>query len=210
MLCIMKQKLLCILLAFTITVHPITIMLDPAGNIHEQGRMIDGTSERTAMLQCAQALKQELEINKNIKVIFGRFPGEYSHQDAKAQLANQLHVDLCIRLQAYQDNQPKVQLHIFTYNDYRPHITYSAHDMVPYLDAYMVSASKSITYATDLAQLLAEHQRFATIKSTTALPVVALRGIRQPALCIEMGLKHATDWRFIIGPLAQTLQKVLS
>lgn len=207
----MLKKLLCALFALPFTLHSqITIMLDPAGNIHEQGRMIDGTSERTAMLQCAQALKQELETNKNIKVIFGRFPGEYTHQDAKAQLANQLHVDLCIRLQAYQDNQPKVQLHIFVYDDYRPHTHYNLQDMVPYLDAYMVSEAKSAIYAADLAQLLAEHQRFVTIKSTTTLPVLALRGIRQPALCLEMGLKHATDWRFIIGPLAQTLQKALS
>jgi N-acetylmuramoyl-L-alanine amidase len=185
-------------------------MLDPAGNIHDQGRIIDSTSERTAMLQCAQALKQELETNKNIKVIFGRFPGEYTHQDAKAQLANQLHVDLCIRLQAYQDNQPKVQLYIFTYDDYRPHSTYTLQDIVPYNDAYMINKIQSQTYASTCAQLLADHQRFLTVKCVQAIPVASLRGIRQPALCIEMGLKHATDWRFVIGPLASTIQKAMS
>ena len=88
-------------------VRPVTftVMIDPAGDAKDPGRVIDDTYERSLTMQFAEELKSVLEKNnRGLRVIFTRFPGEALESLQNVSFSNRLSVDLYVRLSFFEQS----------------------------------------------------------------------------------------------------------
>src|SRR5579872_3367872 len=77
----------------------VTIMLDPAGDARETGRIIEDSLERAVTIQFAQQLRDVLTSQlPNSTVIITRTPGEELQPLQQANFANRLPVDLYLNI----------------------------------------------------------------------------------------------------------------
>ncbi len=196
----------------TTTIKPVTvtILIDPAGDAKDPGRIIDDTYERSLTMQCAEELKMALEKNnKGLRVIFTRFPGEALEAFQNVSFANRLKVDLYISLSFFQDTQTKPQLYIYNLL-YDPATDFiqkkqGTLELLPYDQAYKVSFDTSKYIAQKLAEVC--DQRKLTCHRPIALPYKPLMGILAPAIGLEIGISRKQQWKNLVGPLATAIQK---
>lgn len=194
-----------------------TIMLDPAGDAAEPGRVIDETYERGLTLQFAQALKKELESDKSIRVILSRFPGESIEPLQNASFANRLNVDLFVSLHFYQktsnhlqDTQPAISLYHLLYHpvtDFWQSAKKDKLEFIPYDEIYKVSLNES-TKAVQIAKKLLETTFIKNSIFTVGCPFKPLLGVVAPAFAIEIGLTDKNSWQDFVKPISLSLNHV--
>ncbi len=203
--------------------HRFTLVLDPAGDAHNQRRQIQVHYERTITMQCIQALKKERELESSVLLIlFTRLPGQQIDQLEKARFANQLPANLYIALYIYETTQLKNQLHIYYYaNQQLPcshvpceqvsceHVS-RAHEQltcIPLHKAHLVHEKQTKQSAHHLKNRLSDptFQRQCELHSPIGLPCLPCKGIIAPALCIEIGLNKPDDWMCCLKPLTQAI-----
>jgi N-acetylmuramoyl-L-alanine amidase len=194
----------------------ITIMLDPAGDMHNPGRTIGNNTqtkecvfERTCTLYFARELKKALEKkDKNIMVLFTRLPGERANQIEKARLANQYKVDLFCHICATNGSNIAPQLHLYHYT---PPSLLLRDDtwFVPIQQAHNQSHHKTATLMEQLYEELNHHSRMCNVATPKACPLSPLKGIISPAICIEFGIKQAEDLSHLVTPCADALYTCL-
>src|SRR5271156_6610097 len=101
-------------LTHTISQPPFTLMLDPAGDAQNPGRIIEDSFERGITLQCMQELQAVIAQRfPRIRVVVTRSPGETRQPLQNANFANRLDVDLYISIHCYPESKPKSQLYLY-------------------------------------------------------------------------------------------------
>ncbi len=193
-------------------VRPVTftVMIDPAGDAKDPGRVIDDTYERSITMQFAEELKKALEKNnKGLRVIFTRLPGEALESLQNVSFSNRLSVNLYISLSFFEESASKPS--IFTYSlIYDPATDFiqkkgSELALLSYDQAYKVSLSKTKYYSQKFSASC--DSRKLTCHKSLAIPYKPLVGIMAPGIGIEIGINRKIQWKQLVKPVADALQK---
>lgn len=185
-------------------------MLDPAGDQDSPGRLIKDQYERTITTKYAQAIKKELEKRtQKLLILFSRLPGQQIQQIEKAQCANQLKIDLYMRLQTYQTDKLKPQIHLFFYKAESWHQPQNVL-FIPFEKAHCNNITKTDHLARHFKKSLSDKMldRYYDIHDPIGIPCKPLKGIIAPALCIEIGLKDPDHWSDCVEPIVESLEKI--
>lgn len=190
----------------------VTIMLDPAGDAQNTGRVIDDSFERTLTAHYAERLKMILEDeHSHIRVLLTREPGQTLQPLLNANYANRANVDLYIHISFYKEQSVKPSLYLYTFNN-SPIVTrHSTLAFVPYDQAHMLSYNDTQRLSTMLKKNLENepYSKFCECKGIYATPFKPLIGIQRPALGLEIGLKTAASWGDFIEPIALSLKPII-
>jgi len=187
----------------------VTIMLDPAGDARETGRIIEDSLERAVTIQFAQQLRDVLTSQlPNSTVIITRTPGEELQPLQQANFANRLPVDLYLNINMVHapHHKPTLQIYQFSLGD-----TFVAPSqglaMIPYDRAHQKSASQTTKYGTRIISFLSnkDHNKFFMVEPLYQLPFAPLMGIQAPALGLEMSIPSKTAWKEFVNPIAQSI-----
>lgn len=214
------KKIFCILALLSITpLHArkpntgFSLMIDPAGDAQHTGRTLDGTFERGITLQCAQALKEELEKrDRAISIILTRLPGEAVQPLQNAHFANRLAVDLYLNINFYQATSTKPHACIYAFSYGNDFVSQTSNlSFYTYDKAYLHNKSITRTYGQLMQNVLA-NEMYARQFSCTGLffiPFRPLTGITAPALAFEASLKRKEDWHVYVQPLADSIMTLI-
>ncbi len=171
----------------------LTLMLDPAGDAKNTGRIIDDNFERGITLQYAQEIKKELEKQSNTIVLITRAPGEVVEPLQQATFANRLGVDLYVHLACYHETDalPHLYFYYFLYNPVTDFWKKRSHDLalIPYNQAHLTSLAQSAYLNQKLYNsCIAQNNNHRVIHEPVGMPFRPLVGIQQPAIGIELGI----------------------
>jgi len=195
------------------TLHTYTIMLDPAGDAKQTGRVIEDSLERAITIQYAHQLQEAIEsFLPNSTVIITRSPGEVVHPFQNANYSNRLPTDLYVSIHFFHDPEAKPILYLYQFSLGDTFITRSFDlAMVPYDKAHQVSGAKTTEYAKKIAGnlMLKEYQSAFTTKGPFQLPYTPLIGIKAPAIGLEMNLVDKNDWHRYVEPIARSIVMAL-
>ncbi|AXK60588.1 N-acetylmuramoyl-L-alanine amidase [Candidatus Chromulinivorax destructor] len=192
-----------------------TIMIDPAGDAKHTGRLIQDTLERGISLQCAEELKKVImQRNSNIRVILTRVPGETIQPLQNASFANRLQVDFYMSIYFYEEQNTPAYITLYHYlenpiNDYwyKPlqlcfYQTNQAHLM------HLATTKKWGIAMLDVLQNKQSQKYFQPL-GFFGIPFQPLVGVQAPAIAVEIGLKNKQDWRHVIEPLVQAIERII-
>ena len=201
------------LLIFCVPAHPFSLMLDPAGDAKNTGRILNDNFERGITLQFTEQLKKILEATfPSLRIILTRFPGESLEHLQNANFANRLNVDLYISIHLFQETDTKPQLYIYSvsYNDTFITKTYDV-CFYPYDQAHRINSKKTQELVNILNTSLSDkkYTRLYDIKGTFGIPFKPLIGVKAPAIAIEMSIKKSTDWHYYVQPIASSIAKMI-
>lgn len=190
-----------------------TIMLDPAGNARETGRIIEDSLERAITIQFVQKLQEEIESYlPNSNVIITRTPGEMVYPLQNANFSNRLPVDLYININiALKKNEkPSLFLYQFSLGDTFVSRSYDL-SMIPFDKAHQQTAQQSTIYAQQIKKSLAtkEFKQLFLVHGPYQLPFTPLVGIQAAALGLEVIVANKNEWKKFIQPLAQSIATTL-
>jgi N-acetylmuramoyl-L-alanine amidase len=193
-------------------VRPVTftLMIDPAGDANDTGRVIDDSYERSLTMQFAEELKANLETNNSgMRVILTRFPGEHLEPLQNASFSNRLSVDLYISLSFFEEKTANTTLSIYTliYDPATDYIQKKSEGLtlLSYDQAYKESLSISKEYSRKLYE--ACEQKKLTCRKPLGIPFKPLIGVTAPSLGLEIGLNNKNHWKQLVAPVAQALQQ---
>ncbi len=195
--------------AYTQPEKKCVIMLDPAGDESHTGRVIENTFERGLTLQYAQALQEELEKRiPDCTAILARTAGQATVALQHATLANRMKTDLYLSIHFFQETgvKPTVSLYQFSYNDDQLALPATL-AFYPYDQAHRMHSTQTSAWIGILkAKLAAEScKKGCEVKGAFKIPFAPLIGIIAPAIGIEAGLIHGTDWHLLIEPIVQSI-----
>lgn len=194
---------------------PFTIMIDPAGDARNPGRIIDDTYERALTMQCAEELKQILEAEPNkCRVILTRFPGEAIEPLQNITFANRLGVDLYISLGFFQHTgeTPRISWYMLIYDPATDIMSKkgTALELLPYDQAYKLSLTKTKQLSALAYTACSTTPKIASCATPHAIPYKPLVGIMAPALGLEIGIQHKPQAKQVIPLIAQALKALVS
>lgn len=199
-----------------------TLMLDPAGDVKNTGREIDGATEQAITLQIAQELKRAIESQlPGVRIIIARSHDETVEPLQHAAFANRLHVDAYIAINCFKQQDATAQF-FFYYLSYNPTTDFWQHTeqglhLTPVDQAYKLSIERTRPMATSLyetckaeAPLLAKEKKV-TLRchQPIGLPCKQLIGITSPALVLEIGLKKQQTWQALVPMLLKAIEKIV-
>jgi hypothetical protein len=188
------------------------VVIDPSGDAKRTGRKIGDNFERGLTLQCAEKIKEYVEMHAPyIKVIISRMPGDVVYDLQHASLSNRLNANLFINLNFYhcQEIKPTVFLYQFSYG-----ADFACCNQGLVLHTYDQAYRINKTVGNEMGQLFKKslaqqkYQSLFTIANIYHLPIKPLIGIVAPGLCIEAGLKNKEAWVHYVEPLAQGIMQV--
>ena len=191
---------------------PFTLMLDPAGDAHYTGRIIEDCFERGITLQVVEQLQAIIAQRfPAVRVVVTRLPGETHQPLQHANFANRLDVDLYISVHCYSESKPKSQLYMyyFSYNDpfASPPLPYA---LCPYDKAYLYSMHTTKNWCEMMMHVLrsSQYAPLFVCHGIYALPFAPLIGIKKPALALEIGLKQKDSWKQFVEPIIASLTPI--
>lgn len=208
-----KYYALLFLFLFLPRAHGFSLMLDPAGDAKNTGRIVNDNFERGITLQCAEQLKKTIEtLMPSIRVILTRFPGESVEPLQNANFANRLNIDLYISINFYQETETKPHFYLY-YVSYNDHFITRSYDLsfYPYDQAHRIHNKKTDRIAKTFSESLSEkkYTRLYDFKGSFGIPFKPLVGIISPAIAFEIGLKKSSDWQEYVQPIAQSIIKAI-
>ncbi len=191
-----------------------TLVLDPAGDTQNSGRVIGSQFERGLTLQCAEYIKNQLHKEfPSIRITLTRFPGETAIAYKNASFANKIGANLYISLHLYQQHDTRT-LGIYTFGrgdtlPSRAHKNQLA--FTPVHKVHQKSAPISQRYAQLLYdELVPLFEKGSIVYAPTAVPLKALEGLDCPAFCIELSTTHKHDALRLMDSLGQALIPVIN
>ncbi len=194
--------------------RPFTVMLNPAGDAKDAGRMLNDSFERGVTLQCCQELKRHLETNiPNIRVVLTRFPGETLEPLQNANFANRLETDFYLSIHFYKEHEIKPHVYLYLYKT-EHYTTLGTTELCfcPFDKAHLLQQKKTMTIGTMMEQLFKEFQKngqFIT-RGLFTLPFRPLVGIQAPAIALEAGIKDTHSWQYLIEPIVETIKQIIN
>jgi len=207
--------------SFSQEIKEFTIMLDPAGDAQNTGRLIEDCLERGITLQFVQALKDVLEQKyNNLRIILSRSPGEKVAHLQNANFANRLDIDFYLSVHFYKEESVKPKAYIYTFGHNNDFITKKP-DLYfyPYDKAHLVNKNSTKYLVNTIKDifLLEESKKRFMFCGLFNLPFKPLIGIKAPAIGIEVGLYNKDYWRnyidifvAIIGAISDEFYSKLS
>ncbi len=194
-----------------------TVMIDPAGDANNPGRVIDDTYERSLTMQFAEELQKQLEAtSKKLRVVLSRFPGETVEPLQNVSFSNRLSVDLYLSIHFYEkkEGQPELYIYSLIYDPATDFIEKKSSDLslLPYDQAYKVSLSTTKKYAALLHTVCSKTIRkyHAQCHSPIALPYKPLIGITAPALGLEIGIASKKQAKTLVPLVTQAIQTMVA
>jgi len=197
--------------------HPLTILIDPAGDARIPGRTIQDTFERGITLIFAQKIKTYLEENNPyIRVILSRFPDESIEGLQTAAFANRLNADLFCAFSFYQQTTPVISIDPYFFV-YHPTTDFwlkppTHHELIPYNKAYICSLQKTALFASNFTYQLAHHDKAVhyIVHDACGAPIRTLVGIKTIALYTEIGISNKEDWVHCIEPIGDAILALIN
>lgn len=198
---------------------PFVVMVNPAGDARNPGRMLDDGFERGATFQCAELLKHSLmQQPTNIQVVFTRVPGETLEPLQAANFANRLKAHCYLSIHCYREQEMRPRLSVYHYQTttnqlqqyLSDHLRFSCFDQ-----AHLYSSTQTRLWTTCCKEVLErpEFRQLYEFLGVWGIPFSPLVGIQVPAFALEIGIKEIGDIALIVSPLThmiQALQKNLS
>ncbi len=196
---------------FQNSIRPFTIMINPAGDAKDAGRVLNDSFERGITLQFAQELKKELEKNfKNIRVVLTRIPGESLEHLQNANFSNRLDADFYFSVHFYKEKETISKLYLFHYlNDSFSSQSISPLNFYQYDNAHLLNISKTLQYINDFKKTLSNKIDKFIFKNYYGIPFKPLIGIKAPAIAMEAGLKNSNDWQNLIIPIIEAFRLII-
>jgi N-acetylmuramoyl-L-alanine amidase len=199
-----------------------TLMLDPAGDVKNTGREIDGATEQALTLQIAQEIKRSVESQvPGVRVIIARSHDETVEPLQHAAFANRLKVNAYIAINCFKQQEATPQF-FFYYLSYNPTTDFWQHkeqglQLTPIDQAYKQSIEQTRAMATSLYETCkAEAPQLAKEKKVTlrcnaplGLPCKQLLGITSPAIVLEIGLKKQQSWQPLVPVIVKAIEKIV-
>ena len=197
------------------TAYTFRIMIDPIGDAKHTGREIEDTFERVLTLQCAQKLKEVISYNfPEIQVLLTRSAGETLTPNQNSSFANRMNVNLYIALSFYEQKAIPNNVSIFFYqeNAIDQFHKYDPFHFYHISQAYLINSSVTSKIAKIFLESFQDKQKNSYFLPTGAFgfPCKPLFGIKSPALYIEAGLKNKNDWHYIVPPIIEAINEILS
>lgn len=197
-------------------IQPKVIMIDPAGHAKNPGRRLHKSYERAETYKFAEALKNELEKNHNVRVVLTRTPGDEIVPLQNASFANRLNVDFFLRINFFLQESAKPKLFVY-HLVFDPIIDtvqrpFDPLAFVPVHQAHFKNIRNTMALANQFSSLLADSQyhKFFDVSKPYGIPLKPLVGIIAPALLIEMSLPSQDDqWADLVQPLAKSIALAL-
>jgi len=191
-----------------------TLMLDPAGDSQNTGRLIEDCLERGITLQFVQRLKQELEQKiDNLRVTLSRSPGEKVARLQNANFANRLDVDCYLSIHFYKETEVKPRVYIFTFG-YNDDFITKKPDLYfyPYDKAHLINKDITKQWAHNIQDifLLEENKKRFEFCGLRSLPFKPLIGVKAPAIGIEVGLCAKHDWQNCIDIFFDIISEIIT
>ena len=213
----MSLKFLLVIL-LSVQLHaqtPFTVLIDPTGDAQHTGREIGDTFERGITLQCAQELKKQLaQINPDIRVILTRVPGETIQPLHNAMFANRLQAQLYLRIGFYHEPEMPSHVAIFYYLQHQTDFWHRYNPLQFYTvqQAYLINLNVTKQLGTLFLQKFQNKDNNSAFipYGLFGIPLKPFMGIQAPALYIEAGLHNTNDWKYVIKPLIQSIQAIIS
>jgi len=190
------------------------VIIDPAGDAKRTGRRIGDSFERGLTLQCAEKIKEMIELAApHIKVIITRMPGDVVYDLQNASLANRMEADLYINLNFYhsQETKPTVFLYQFSYG-----ADFACCDqglaLNTYDQAYRINKTVTDEMVHSMKRFLLQpkYQTLFAVEGVYTLPIKPLIGIVAPSVTIEAGLKNKELWINYCEPIARGIIEVVN
>jgi len=194
------------------TMHPqFTLVLDPAGDMHNPGRKLSDSFERGATMQCVEALKEQLEqlfSSADLHIVITRSSGTRRTQEQKAQLSNRLNADLYLHISFFHetDVQPRLFVYQFGYGNDFPTPPNNLL-FCPYDQAHCIALERTKKTVHQFYRSLSASTY--AVQPVSVVPYAPLKGITAPAVGIEIGLHTTRAWRQCIEPLAETIAPLI-
>lgn len=203
-----------ILLLISYSLLSYTIMLDPAGDSQNTGRIIDNTFERGISLQCAEQLKAALAKElPDIRVVISRTPGESVEKLQNAAFANRLKTDLYINLQFYQEKTNPAKIAFYYYSSQPTTDAWHAPKKLGFYTLHEIYLLNHATTKKICLKMLKiwqqEYKKFCIPLGAFGIPFQPFIGIQAPAIAIEVGLLKKENWNMITDPLVKILAQVI-
>lgn len=197
------------LFIFPTYLTPFSIMLDPAGDAHHAGRIIDDCFERGLTLQFCENLKKELEKKHPVHVILTRTPGDTLEPLQNASFANRLGVQIYISFHFFQEaeERSKINLYHFIHNPVTDFWSPQQNTLrfIRFDEAHKITIQQTSNYVQQLHKSLSKTIKHADTAPAVSLPFKPLLGITAPAIGIEISLHNRNDWRNYISGMAQAI-----
>lgn len=181
--------------------QPLTIVLDPAGDVERAGRTIAGSFERGITLQCCQYLQQRIQhLMPHVNVVLSRKAGEPREPLHNATFTNRVNADLCINIHAYHATHTQPHCYVYYYITHPEtdfwHTAQNGLTLMPASQAHTqyIKQNYRLAHACGyyLQKTLESHM---SVGPVVGLPYTPLRGIHTPAIALEMGLRTDTEWQ---------------
>ncbi len=196
---------------------PFTVMIDPAGDARNPGRVIDDTYERSLTMQFAEELKQLLETEpRKCRVILTRFPGEAVEPLQNVTFANRLGIDLYISVHFFEQKAETPHLYFYTLL-YDPASDFvvkkgTSLELLPYDQAYKVPLAKTKQYTSLAYDTCSQASKsfHAVCHAPLAIPYKPLVGILAPALGVEIGIHHKSQGKLLVPLIAQAIKAIVA
>jgi N-acetylmuramoyl-L-alanine amidase len=186
-----------------------TIMIHPAGGMHNPGRRLVEGYERGVTLSLAEFVQQGLNELSSKEVLLTRKAGEELPFLHYVSRANRLCVNTFISLHVYRHDSPKPTI-TFYHLLYHPLIDRAPiqrdpFEMVPLYEAHFGSSHVSEMFCKLLHHKLLEepYAKQITSQGVIGLPLRHLIGLTSPAFACEIGLKHDSQWQTIAPILVE-------
>lgn len=216
-----------------------TLMLDPAGDASNSGRIIEDSSERGLTLQFAQNLKKELEdlfviqnnlqknLEKNLKdslnkrIILTRIPGETIEPLQNASFSNRLQADLYVNINIYQIKETNIpntaEPNIGIYYYLRHPITDFWNKPLDKLEFFDFDQAYKLALADSAKAAKLAFENLKNLKELSSnsiicvgLPFKPLAGVLAPSFGVEIGVKSKLDFKRYVKPIASALSEVIN
>lgn len=194
----------------------ITLMIDPAGDAQNTGRIIGDIFERGLTLQCAQKIKEQLEDEiYGIRVILTRFPGETLEPLQNAAFSNRLNADFLISINFYEEKSGISNFHIyhFVYDSLTDFWSKNSSKitLTPYNQAHIKNIKQSKFISNRMHNLMKtfENSGIFSLKPVLAIPFKPLVGVTAPVIGLEIGLHNKDDWKPLVKPIVEGIKGII-
>ena len=209
---ILTLNLLCSIVAVHARV-PI-LVLDPEGDVMNNGRKLATGYERNETLQFAEELKKTLMKTGEVRVVIAHTSRKKKSPYQAVSFANRVKADLFITLTMVTQEDVKPSLALY-YRSLNP-LTEQTPQRQPQLSLTPVSLAHSLTILATknsisrIHEVLTEPHYLKLMHSQKPLgiPIKPLAGLTVPGLLMEVGVSRHSSWNPLVKPVSDSLERL--
>jgi N-acetylmuramoyl-L-alanine amidase len=172
---------------------PVTLMINPAGDAQNAGRVVGDCYERGLTLQFAEKLQKVIQQKSSIRVVLSRFAGEVIEPMQVANFSNKLQSDMFVSFHFYKTSTtPVINIYYYLKGGYENQLTDGLF-LCSYDDSYLFKLNNSRSLADNFYNYC-KKLNTTNIEKPIGLPFLPLKGLVAPAIAVEIGLNKSDDW----------------